>query len=117
MRGPFAGGGGAGSGRGGRMLGRARVLGAQRSSTPLSDQGGGVYIAAVPFPGTGATAFMVELLYNVGGASIPFTTEIRVLGAVQPVPVASRGGLVLFAAGLLLTTAALLYRSRRPVGL
>ncbi|MBN2272394.1 MAG: PhoPQ-activated pathogenicity-related family protein [Sedimentisphaerales bacterium] len=50
------------------------------TSSPLSDQGGGVYIARVPEPPTGWTAFFVELIYDSPGPNpYKFTTEVTVV--------------------------------------
>jgi PhoPQ-activated pathogenicity-related protein len=59
------------------------------NSSTLTDQGNQVYIASVPTPATGATAFFVQLTFP--NASIPsdpyvFTTEIKV---VSNIPLAS----------------------------
>jgi PhoPQ-activated pathogenicity-related protein len=49
-------------------------------SSPLSDQGGGVYVAEVDEPPAGWTAFFVELVYDSGGTNpYKFTTEINVV--------------------------------------
>ncbi len=50
------------------------------TSSPLSDQGGGVYVGSTPMPASGATAFFVELTFNspVPGNPYVFTTEIHV---------------------------------------
>jgi PhoPQ-activated pathogenicity-related protein len=49
--------------------------------TMLSDVGGGQYVAQVPYPSTGATAFMVELVYDSGGVDpYTFTTGVSVVG-------------------------------------
>ncbi len=50
------------------------------TSSPLTDQGGGVYIGSTPMPASGATAFMVELTFPSGipGNPFVFTTEIHV---------------------------------------
>jgi hypothetical protein len=50
------------------------------SSSTLTDQGGGVYIASVPTPSTGATAFFVQLTFTspLTGNPYIFTTEIKI---------------------------------------
>lgn len=53
-------------------------------SSPLSDQGGGQYIANISVPATGATAFLVELTYDVGGLPMTFTTEVSVAQVPEP---------------------------------
>ena len=63
---------------------RLDTIGKAWNSTPLSDQGGGVYLADVPEPPQGWTAFMVELEYP--GATLPlkFTTAVSVVPQVVP---------------------------------
>jgi PhoPQ-activated pathogenicity-related protein len=54
-------------------------------SSPLSDQGGGVYVAQVNEPPVGWTAFFVELIYASGGTNpYKFTTEINVVPYYLP---------------------------------
>ena len=53
---------------------RIETLGAVWTSSPLSDQGGGVYIGSVPEPAQGWTAYMVELTYN----GREFTSEVGI---------------------------------------
>ncbi|MBI2825266.1 MAG: hypothetical protein HYX69_11330 [Planctomycetia bacterium] len=50
------------------------------TSSTLTDQGGGVYVANVATPATGARAFFVELTFPSPIAGVPykFTTEVRV---------------------------------------
>jgi len=60
------------------------VYGGQWNSFPLTDQGNDDYIATISIPETGATAFMVELTYLVGGQDLKFTTEISVVAAPEP---------------------------------
>jgi PhoPQ-activated pathogenicity-related protein len=50
------------------------------TSSALTDQGGGVYVASVPTPASGATAFFVELTFTspISGDPYVFTTEIKV---------------------------------------
>ncbi|HVY69557.1 MAG TPA: PhoPQ-activated pathogenicity-related family protein, partial [Verrucomicrobiae bacterium] len=58
---------------------RLETLGAVWKSTPLEEQGAGVYVAKVPAPTTGWTAFFVELTFPSGGpAPFKFTSEVRV---------------------------------------
>jgi PhoPQ-activated pathogenicity-related protein len=58
---------------------RLETLGPVWTSAPLTDQGGGVYVASVPKPAKGWTAFFIELTFP-GGSPAPFkfTTEVRV---------------------------------------
>lgn len=58
---------------------RAGAFAGSYTSTVLTDQGGGVYVGTVTPPATGATAYFIEMVYNVGGNNITFTTEGRVL--------------------------------------
>ena len=55
---------------------RLETFGANWTSPPLSDQGGGHYVAHVTAPATGATAFFIEMKYNVDGVQLTFTTQI-----------------------------------------
>jgi hypothetical protein len=54
--------------------------GPQWTSELLADQGGLTYVASVPTPADGATAFLVELTFDSGipGVSHVFTTDVRV---------------------------------------
>ncbi len=60
---------------------RLATFGEHWSSRPLSDLGGGTYRAQLSPPKAGATASLVELLYEVGGRPIRFSTSISVLSA------------------------------------
>jgi PhoPQ-activated pathogenicity-related protein len=64
---------------------RLETIGAVWTSSPLSDQGGGVYIAHLPEPPSGWTAFFVELIYD-SGLTTPykFTTEVSVVPYYLP---------------------------------
>ncbi|MCK5000318.1 MAG: hypothetical protein KAS23_12315, partial [Anaerohalosphaera sp.] len=79
---------------------RLTTTGANWVSSPLSDQGGGVYIGQVAEPAEGWTAFFVELKYEssfIDAASYDycFTTEMRVVPEVRPFEADfSRDGLV-----------------------
>ena len=66
---------------------RLETLGPVWQSTALTDQGGGVYLAKVPKPPKGWTAFFVELTFP-GPAGLPlvFTTEVVVTPDVYPFP-------------------------------
>lgn len=64
---------------------RVVTIGTVWTSSPLADQGGGLYIAQVPEPPQGWTAFMVELTFPSGGPyPFKFTTEVRVVPDVLP---------------------------------
>jgi len=58
-----------------------RHIGAAWNSSPLSDQGNGLYVGQVADPGgAGWSAFFVELTYDDGGSNpLKFTTEVSVL--------------------------------------
>jgi len=64
---------------------RLDSIGAAYSSSPLVDQGGGLYVGEVAPPATGWTAFFVELTYPSGGLSpFKFTTEVSVVPDTLP---------------------------------
>ena len=71
---------------------RLQTIGRTWTSSPLRQQDTGVYIAKVPQPQKGWTAFFVELIFDSGG-KVPykFTTQIRVLP--QRLPFAPNPGL------------------------
>ncbi len=52
------------------------------TSTTLSDLGGGKYQANLSTPASGATGAMIEVLYNVGGMQLSFTTAVTVVSAL-----------------------------------
>ena len=59
---------------------RVDTIGKAWTSTPLSDQGGGVYVGVVPEPPKGWTAFFVELTYPTeGSVPLKFTTQVHVV--------------------------------------
>lgn len=64
---------------------RFEIIGPTWKSSLLSEQGGGTYIASVPEPEEGWTAFMAELTFDSGGP-IPykFTTEVSVVPKTLP---------------------------------
>jgi len=64
---------------------RLEIIGPAWKSSPLSEQGAGAYIARVPEPKEGWTAFMAELTFDSGGP-IPykFTTEVSVVPKILP---------------------------------
>ena len=64
---------------------RLDVIGPAWTSSPLTDQGGGLYVAQVPEPAEGWTAFMVELTFpSPGPVPMTFTTEVSVVPDVLP---------------------------------
>jgi PhoPQ-activated pathogenicity-related protein len=60
---------------------RSYTFGSNWTSSALVDQGGGEYVAQVSVPATGATAFMIEMIFDVDGTSIPFTTQVSTVRA------------------------------------
>lgn len=63
---------------------RVETLGREFESTPLKDQGGGVYVATVDDPESGWTAYFVELTYNLGPMKLKMTTDVKVVPDVLP---------------------------------
>jgi len=64
---------------------RLQTIGAVWQSTTLADQGGGVYVGAVPTPAQGFTAFFVELTYfGSGTMPLKFTTRVKVVPDIEP---------------------------------
>jgi PhoPQ-activated pathogenicity-related protein len=58
---------------------RLQTIGRAFTSSPLSDQGGGLYVANVPEPQQGWTAYFVELTFPGSGRyPYKFTTGVRV---------------------------------------
>jgi PhoPQ-activated pathogenicity-related protein len=55
---------------------RLETFGPNWTSSTLTDQGGGRYVAHVPLPAAGTTAFMVEMTYTVDGMPLTFTTQV-----------------------------------------
>jgi PhoPQ-activated pathogenicity-related protein len=66
---------------------RLMTIGPAYQSSDLQDQGGGVYVARVPAPEKGWTAYFVELTYPSGGKyPFKFTTAVRVNPDTEPFP-------------------------------
>lgn len=66
---------------------RIETFGAKFTSTDLSDQGGGVYVAKVARPEKGWTAYLVELTFPSGGKyPFKFSTAVRVNPDTEPFP-------------------------------
>jgi PhoPQ-activated pathogenicity-related protein len=64
---------------------RLETIGAAWTSSTLADQGGGVYLAEVPEPPQGWTAFMVEMTCpSAGPYPFKFTTEVSVVPQTLP---------------------------------
>lgn len=72
---------------------RLETLGPKWESTALPDHGGGVYLAKVPKPAKGWTAFFVELTFPSGKDSPPFkfTTQVSVVPDVLPFKFVPKG--------------------------
>lgn len=61
---------------------RNNYFGPNWTSSTLTDQGGGEYVATVLPPVSGGTAFMIEMKYDVGGEILTFTTEARIVEGI-----------------------------------
>ena len=66
---------------------RFETLGPVWVSTPITDQGEGVYLGIVPKPALGWRAFFLEMTFPSGGRyPFKFTTPVRVFPNVLPFP-------------------------------
>jgi len=64
---------------------RMEEIGPAWTSSPLTDQGGGLYIGQIPAPTQGYAAFLVELEFPSGGLyPFHFTTEVSVVPDFLP---------------------------------
>lgn len=63
---------------------RVDTIGKAYTSTPLTDQGGGVYVANVKAPPKGWTAFFIELTYPMGQHNMKITSGVRVTPDTLP---------------------------------
>lgn len=64
---------------------RLDVIGPAYASTPLKSDADGVFIAKVPKPEKGFTAYFVELVYPTGGKyPFKFTTDVAVIPDILP---------------------------------
>ncbi len=64
---------------------RLESIGPAYTSSPLTDQGGGLYVAQVAPPASGWTAFFVELEFPSSGPyPFKFTTEVSVVPLKEP---------------------------------
>ena len=72
---------------------RLETLGPKWESTRLSDQSGGVYLAKVPKPAKGWTAFFVELTFPSGKdtPAFKFTTQVSVVPDLLPFKFVPKG--------------------------
>jgi PhoPQ-activated pathogenicity-related protein len=71
---------------------RLETFGAHWTSTPLTAQPNGDYVAHVTPPASGATAFMIELDYVVDGVNLTFTTQVSEVPKFTPTLVAADPG-------------------------
>ena len=74
---------------------RRETIGAAYTSSPLAPVKKGVYVARVPKPARGWTAFFVQLTFPRAGAN-PYrlTTGVRVVPDTLPFPPPARGGVM-----------------------
>jgi PhoPQ-activated pathogenicity-related protein len=65
---------------------RVMTIGKAYTSSPLKDQGKGVYIGRVEKPESGWTAFFVELVFDSGDDKVPykFTTQVQIVPDMLP---------------------------------
>src|SRR5262249_44007879 len=63
---------------------RLDSIGKAYKSSPLTSQGGGGFVASVPKPAAGWTAFFVELSYPVGKHVMKITTGTRIIPETLP---------------------------------
>ena len=65
---------------------RLTTIGLKWKATPLAAQANGEYVAKVPQPKHGYTAYMVELTFpsGLGLAPFKFTTGVKVIPDVEP---------------------------------
>ncbi|HEV8000709.1 MAG TPA: PhoPQ-activated protein PqaA family protein, partial [Planctomycetaceae bacterium] len=68
---------------------RLETFGANWTSSTLTDQGGGTYVAQVTPPSTGATDFFIQMQYTVDGMTLTFTTQISTVPLLTPTVVVS----------------------------
>jgi PhoPQ-activated pathogenicity-related protein len=71
---------------------RIETFGPQWKDSLLTDQGGGIYVAKIPLPAKGWSAFFVELTF-ASGTPYPFkfTTQVRVLPDTLPFKFVPKG--------------------------
>jgi PhoPQ-activated pathogenicity-related protein len=64
---------------------RLEAIGPAYKQSRLDPGDGGVYVAKVPRPETGWTAFFVELVFDAGGkVPFKFTTQVSIVPDVLP---------------------------------
>jgi PhoPQ-activated pathogenicity-related protein len=88
---------------------RMNTFGPHWSAETLSEVASHEYLANVSMPATGATAYMVELTYNIGGQDLKFTTDISVVENPVSVAVPEPASCALLMSGIAVV---LLVRSR-----
>jgi PhoPQ-activated pathogenicity-related protein len=71
---------------------RLETIGPGWTSSILTDQGGGHFVAHITPPATGATGFLVELTYMVDGVQLTFTTQVSTVPLFAPTVVAVAPG-------------------------
>jgi len=82
---------------------RMNTFGPQWSSESLLEVEANEYMASVSMPATGATAYMVELTYNLGGQELKFTTDISVVENPASVAVPEPASCALLVFGLIVS--------------
>jgi PhoPQ-activated pathogenicity-related protein len=71
---------------------RVEAIGRSYHGTPLTAESPGAYVARVPAPAKGWTAFFVEATFaGPGKYPFKFTTAVRVLPDVEPYPLPEKG--------------------------
>lgn len=66
---------------------RGSVTGIPWTSSPLEEQGAGGYVAHMPTPNLGATAFFIELVFPGTLYDFKFTTQVSVVSAAVQTPI------------------------------
>jgi PhoPQ-activated pathogenicity-related protein len=71
---------------------RLEVIGAAYHASPLASESHGVYLARIPKPAKGWTAFFIEFTFpGPGKYPLKFTTAVRVLPDTEPFPLPEKG--------------------------
>jgi ELWxxDGT repeat protein len=71
---------------------RLETFGPNWTSSTLTDQGGGHFVAHVSLPAQGTTAFFMEMTYTVDGMQLTFTTQVSEVPLLAPKVVAMDAG-------------------------
>jgi PhoPQ-activated pathogenicity-related protein len=75
---------------------RVEAIGRSYKGTPLAAESAGVYVARVPTPAKGWTAFFVEATFaGPGKYPFKFTTAVRILPDVEPFALPEKGAMKL----------------------